>query len=132
MGPPDFMVLGKILFKTYLKHSSFWPLADFKQAPNDLLYVTTWQGMFALSLSMCLTKIFMLIGMKLEWIRQTLIGMFVLSACILSGNPYWRGRLSTIDLLVLTSFWWWKSLFTYLRNMWPCWGDQSYWAFRLS
>jgi hypothetical protein len=29
--------------------------------------------------------------------------MFVVQATLAAGNPYWKGRLSTVDLLVLTS-----------------------------
>jgi hypothetical protein len=51
-------------------------------------------------------------------------------------KSYWRGRLSTIDLLMLTSLdqllFMLKILFTFLQNKLTQWGGQMYCAFRLS
>ena len=49
------------------------------------------------------------------------------------GKPYWRGRLSTVDLLILSSL---KSALFMFRfftlNKLPLWGGQQYWAIPLS
>ncbi len=55
---------------------------------------------------------------------------------IIPGNPYWRGRLSTVDLLVLTSLdqplLKMLTLFTYKQNKQPLSVGQPYWAFPFS
>ncbi len=52
------------------------------------------------------------------------------------GKPYWRGRISTVDLHVLSSLdqllFILKILFTFLQNNPPQWGRQPYWAFPFS
>ncbi len=53
-----------------------------------------------------------------------------------AGNPYWRGKISTIDLLVLTSsnqlLLILKLYFSHLQNNLSYCGGQSYWAFPFS
>ncbi len=52
-----------------------------------------------------------------------------------SGNPYWRGSLSTVDVLVLTSsdklllYWKYNFNLSFLQNKL---GGQPYWAFPFS
>jgi hypothetical protein len=45
----DFQVTFKNIIGVYLKHSSFWPAADVKPMPNDLVHVMCFQCMYALS-----------------------------------------------------------------------------------
>ncbi len=53
-----------------------------------------------------------------------------------SRKSYWRGRLSTVDLLVLTRLdqllFYWKYYIPLLQNKLPKWGGQLYWAFPFS
>ncbi len=53
-----------------------------------------------------------------------------------TGKTNWRGRLSTVDLLALTSLdqllLKLKTFFTFLQNELPKWGVQLYWAFPFS
>jgi hypothetical protein len=57
---------------------------------------------------------------------------------IRDGKPYWKGRLSTVDLLVLTSLnqllflFVLQTIFTFLQNKLPKWGGHLYWAFPFS
>jgi hypothetical protein len=54
---------------------------------------------------------------------------------LLSRNPYWTGRISTFDLLVLTSSYkllsMLKNYFSFLQNELFWWGGLMYWAFSL-
>ncbi len=46
------------------------------------------------------------------------------------GNPNWRERINTIDLLVYIScFSYWNYIFPFLQNKLSSWGGQLYWAF---
>ncbi len=55
---------------------------------------------------------------------------------IIPGKPYWRGSMSTLDLLVLTSLYQLlfkeKLNFHCLQNNLSVWGGQLYWAFPFS
>ncbi len=48
----DFNGPFKTLFHVDLKHSSFWPLANFKPMLNGLVHAMPWQCIFAFSLSL--------------------------------------------------------------------------------
>ncbi len=72
-GPLGYPMLRKHFFNFHIKHSSFWLSADGK--PEQKI-----QYMFTLSM----------------WILRALW-------LLVTGNPYWSGRISTDDLHVLTT-----------------------------
>ncbi len=101
------MVLLKILFAVHSKHFSFWPSPDVQPMSNVLLHAIPWQCMFYISVcilwSLCLEWIFIIIHFKASLSKRFVTFTPALSDNSQSRESLLSGRLSTVDLLVLTT-----------------------------